>query len=312
MKSATTASTAIPQPAIAIPVWPVGHELAAAPRGAGLRGRARARRSSSRSRSRSRRSGSSSRRGSGCAPVGTSSPAGGLAEVAQLDAVLARRARPARGRRRRTRAGRSRGRGPARTQSSSRSRHAGGKRPPCVATPTSAVVGSSGARRRPISTTGKPSSVVPGVARRVEERDDVVGAVAHARRARSCRSAGRPTAPRRGSSSLRGRDTEPRARRRAAAHRRRTRRPATGRAASSRLPSRSTWSMSDAMCAPAAMPSPDSTMQPSITPSPSARAACTIRTASRMPPDFASLMLIPCARSAQAATSASVWQSSST
>ena len=29
-----------------------------------------------------------------------------------------------------------------------------------------------------------------------------------------------------------------------------------------------------AMCAPAAMPSPDSTMQPSITPSPSARAAC--------------------------------------
>ena len=36
-------------------------------------------------------------------------------------------------------------------------------------------------------------------------------------------------------------------------------------------------------------------MQPSITPSPSARAACAIRTASRIPPDFASLMLIPCA-----------------
>ena len=64
--------------------------------------------------------------------------------------------------------------------------------------------------------------------------------------------------------------------------------------------------------APAAMPSPDSTMQPSITPSPSARAACAIRTASRIPPDFASLIVIPCAISAQAATSASVWQSSST
>ena len=48
------------------------------------------------------------------------------------------------------------------------------------------------------------------------------------------------------------------------------------------------------------MPSPDSIMQPSITPSPSARAACAIRTASRMPPDFASLMLIPCAISAHA------------
>ena len=53
-------------------------------------------------------------------------------------------------------------------------------------------------------------------------------------------------------------------------------------------------------------------MQPSMQPSPSARAACTIRAPSRIPPDFASLTLIPCARSAQAATSASVWQSSST
>ena len=48
------------------------------------------------------------------------------------------------------------------------------------------------------------------------------------------------------------------------------------------------------------MPSPDSTMQPSMQPSSSARAACTIRTASRIPPDFASLTLIPCARSAHA------------
>ena len=66
------------------------------------------------------------------------------------------------------------------------------------------------------------------------------------------------------------------------------------------------------MCAPAAMPRPDSTMQPSMQPSPSARAACTMRTASRMPPDFASFTLIPCARSTHAATSDSVWQSSST
>ncbi len=66
------------------------------------------------------------------------------------------------------------------------------------------------------------------------------------------------------------------------------------------------------MCTPAAIPRPDSTMQPSIRPSPSARAACAIRTASRIPPAFASLTTIPCERSAQVATSASVWQSSST
>ena len=71
------------------------------------------------------------------------------------------------------------------------------------------------------------------------------------------------------------------------------------------LPSRSTWSKRLAIAAPGAMPSPDSTMQPSMQPSPSARAACTIRTPSRIPPDFASLTLIPCARSAQRATSAS-------
>ena len=61
------------------------------------------------------------------------------------------------------------------------------------------------------------------------------------------------------------------------------------------MPSRSTWSQSGATAHPAAIPSPDSTMQPSMTPSPSARAACAILIASRIPPDFASLMLIPCA-----------------
>ena len=63
---------------------------------------------------------------------------------------------------------------------------------------------------------------------------------------------------------------------------------------------------------PAAIPRPDSSMQPSMTPMRSARAACAMRIPSRMPPDFASLMLMPCATSAQVATSASVWQSSST
>ena len=66
------------------------------------------------------------------------------------------------------------------------------------------------------------------------------------------------------------------------------------------------------MTQPAAIPSPDSIMQPTMTPRPSARAACAIRIASRIPPDFASLMLIPCAISAQAATLSSRWQSSST
>ena len=53
-------------------------------------------------------------------------------------------------------------------------------------------------------------------------------------------------------------------------------------------------------------------MQPSITPSPSARATCAIRTASRIPPDFASLMFMPCARSRAGSDVGGVWQSSST
>src|SRR5215211_6860876 len=88
--------------------------------------------------------------------------------------------------------------------------------------------------------------------------------------------------------------------------------PGQGSSARRRLPSRSTWSQRLAICAPAEIARPDSTIQPSMTPRPSARAATAIRTASRMPPLFASLMLTPCARSAQAATSPSVWQSSST
>src|SRR5205814_8994473 len=74
--------------------------------------------------------------------------------------------------------------------------------------------------------------------------------------------------------------------------------PGHGSCASKRFPSRSTWSKRDATWAAAELPRPDSTMQPSMHPSPSARDAWTIRTASRIPPDFASLTLIPCARAA--------------
>ena len=63
-------------------------------------------------------------------PVGTLEPGRRLAQVAQLDAVLARPARPARRRRRRTRAARSRRRGrPRSTPSAARARPAGSARP---------------------------------------------------------------------------------------------------------------------------------------------------------------------------------------
>ena len=166
------------------------------------------------------------------------------------------------------------------------------------------------ARRRRCRRPGSRPRVSPARSR-VEQRDDLLRPVAH--------DAARGLAEVRVAGAALGEDEQPtRARRRAperlqgAARRPRTRHRATGRrrAAGCRRGRRGRSRL--AMCAPAAMPSPDSTMQPSITPSPSARAACAMRTASRIPPDFASLMLIPCARSAQAATSASVWQSSST
>ncbi len=139
-KSATTASIAIPQPAIAIPVCPVGTKTdfeAALPRG------------------------EVELDGDGLLPdraVGADGEddlgrdlevlAGGdaelgrrLPEVAQLDAVLPRERRSARGRRLMNSCSplsRSR---PARIASFSSSRQAGGKRPPWVATPTVAVVG---------------------------------------------------------------------------------------------------------------------------------------------------------------------------
>ena len=148
-------------------------------------------------------------------------------------------------------------------------------------------------------------------ARRVEDRDDVLAAVAHdaahrlpvVRVRREALGEDQRSAPRHQGPDLLGRDLH------AVDERRR---PGAGSCASSRLPSRSTWSQSGATTQPAAIPRPDSIMHPSITPSPSARAACAIRIASRIPPDFASLMLMPCATSRHAATSASVWQSSST
>ena len=43
----------------------------------------------------------------------------------------------------------------------SSSRHSGGKRPPCVATPTSAVVGPCGSASSTVPTPGMPSSGAP-------------------------------------------------------------------------------------------------------------------------------------------------------
>ena len=242
---------------------------------------------------------------------GRSSPAGGLRRSRSVDAVLARERRqlgvvgdelvqavldvePVRDR--------SRG--------AARARPAGSGRP-AVATPTSAVVGSSGSAS---ATRADDREAVLGLPRprRVEHRDDVVAA--------GSADAARGLAVVRVAGEALGEDQEPPLRA--------TPRPGSSegswtpstncdarpgvvaRAAGCRRGRRGRRGC--AICAPAAMPRPDSTMQPSITPSPSARAACAIRTASRIPPDFASLMLIPCARSAQRATSASVWQSSST
>ena len=102
---------------------------------------------------------------------------GRAAEVGQRRARLARERRElgivARG----TGAGRSRSPIPFVTQSRRISRQAGGNRPPCVATPTSATVGASGSAAATSATIGTPSSLLAGP-RRVEDRDDVLAAVA--------------------------------------------------------------------------------------------------------------------------------------
>ena len=141
MKSATTASTEMPQPAIAIPVWPVGtNSLAIAAR---ARGRVELERDGHLP---DRAVGADrehdvARRASRFAPVGTLSPAGGLrrsrsstpcraASAASSGSSEMNSCRP------------FSTSSPAAMQPFSSSRHAGGKRPPAVATPTSAVVGS--------------------------------------------------------------------------------------------------------------------------------------------------------------------------
>ena len=294
-KSETTASTAIPQPAIQIPVCPVGTNTdfsAPAPcrevelqrdglladRAVGADGEHDRRRhlrfspvGTSRSAGGLRRSRSStpcsaaSSASSGSSemnswrPLSTSSPLRDPV-LQQLAARRAGSVRPASRRRRRAVSG----------SNSMASVDAGDDRYPLVGLP------------RP---------------RRVEDRDHRVAGRSGRCRAPSCRSAGRRSSPQRGSGTAcvgrRGL-----VRRREAGRRRRARRRARGLRARRMFPSRSTWSQRLAIAAPAAMPSPDSTMQPSMTPSPSARAACAIRTASRIPPDLASLMLTPWARSA--------------
>ena len=138
-KSATTASTAIPQPAMAIPVWPVGTKTERSPR-------SRAARSSS--------------IGDGLLPDRTVRPDREdnrrvMREVRTVrDAEIGRRAcgdrgsrrrargraRRALGRRRGTRACPTRGRDPPEHLCDG-ALHSGGSRPPASATPTRAVVG---------------------------------------------------------------------------------------------------------------------------------------------------------------------------
>ena len=159
-KSATTASTAIPQPAIAIPVWPVGTKTDASPR-------SRASRSSStatvflpiaQSEPTVRTIFASTSR---FAPVGTLSPSGGLRRsrsstpCARASAVSSASSETNSCRPLSTSS-------PAAMQPFRRSRHAGGKRPPCVATPTTATVGSYGAASATMPTIGMPSCASPG------------------------------------------------------------------------------------------------------------------------------------------------------
>ena len=94
-------------------------------------------------------------------------PVGRPAEIAKRDAVACGELAQLRVVGRGTRAGRSRSPEPSRMQARSSSRHSGGNRPPCVATPTSATVGLNGSASCTAPTTGSPSWVSPA---RVESR----------------------------------------------------------------------------------------------------------------------------------------------
>ncbi len=87
--------------------------------------------------------------------------------------------------------------------------------------------------------------------------------------------------------------------------------PAAGSRAISRWPSRSTQSASGDRCTAAAMPIEDSTMHPSMTRSPCARATWIKASAGRMPPAFMSFTFTPSTTAASAGMSAATTAGSS-
>ncbi len=236
---------------------------------------------------------------------------GRAAQVAELDAVANARAGSAPRRRAGTRAGRSRRSGRSRRQSSTaRATRAGSDRLPWRRrrAPSSARSPSASSTEPTIRT---PSWVSPAL---VESRIATTGRLAigeHAPRGLAVVRVAREALGEDQQPLRRARHRDP-VSRTAPGRRRRRRRPATGRRRSAGSRRGRRGRRAARRRSPAAIPRPDSIMQPSMTPRPSARAACAIRIASRIPPDFASLMLIPCAISAHAATLSSRWQSSST
>jgi hypothetical protein len=154
-KSAMTASTAIPQPAIAIPVWPVGTKTDSSPR-------RRASRSSStatvflpiaQSEPTVRTIFASTSR---FAPVGTLSPSGGRRR-SRSSTPCSRASSESSGSREMNSWRPLSTSSPFAMQLFRSSRHAGGKRPPWVATPTTATVGSKRSASPTLPTTGMPS-----------------------------------------------------------------------------------------------------------------------------------------------------------
>jgi hypothetical protein len=165
MKSATTASTAIPQPAITMPVCPVGTKTERSPR-------RRASRSSShetvifpiaQSEPTVRTIVAATARFS---PVAVESPAGGRRRSRNSTPRSSASDLSSGSSARKTWRPFSTSR-PCSTQVRKSSIQAGGKYPPCVTTPTSAVVGPSGIASSTLPTIGTPSSDSPT---RVESR----------------------------------------------------------------------------------------------------------------------------------------------
>ena len=292
------------------PGLPGRHELALRCRAAAPRGRARARRSSSRSRSRSRRSGPSSRRASGSRRSARSGPGGGL-----------RRSRSS------TPCSRA-------SSASSGSSETNSCRPFSTSSPARiAVLQELAPRRREppalrrdaderrrrlvlprLFDAAHDGEAVLRVARRalrVEDRDDVLGPVAHhpARGLAVVRVGRMPLREDQQPTRL---DTESR-RRRGQLH------AVDELDAGPRIVREQQVAVEIDVVEQArdVRAGRDAEARTRPCSRASRRARARARRApcappSRMPPDFASLMLIPCARSAHAATSASVWQSSST